>query len=52
MSPRKRKSSKTETADYRHDATRKIIPPTGLTAQGKAKFLRPVISTIRTCPLY
>ena len=35
MSPRKRKSSKTEITDYRHDATRKNIPPAGLAAQGK-----------------
>ncbi len=35
MSPRKRKSSKTEITDYRHDTTRKNIPPAGLAAQGK-----------------
>jgi hypothetical protein len=34
MSPRKRKSSKTETTDYRHDATRKNIPPDGTDRPG------------------
>ncbi|MFC2055801.1 hypothetical protein ACFLV7_16130 [Chloroflexota bacterium] len=50
MSPRKRKSSQTETIDYRHDDTRKNIPRRDWPPRVKsAKFLEPDTSTTRTC---
>lgn len=40
MARRRRKPAETQVTDYRHDATRKNLPPAGLAAHGKVEVLR------------